>query len=246
MAVLVAAETVLLVLLVLLVVGLLRSHAEILRRVGPPEEDAAAPGPALDVVAAGPPPPEAAPERGEAPAARDVAGTTLRGDAVQVGLAGDAPATLLAFLSSGCTACQAFWSAFAGGEDLPGQVRLVVVTEDGSRESPSRLRRLAPPEIPVVLSSAAWADYAVPASPYFVLTAGGRVRGEGSAEAWPQLASLVADALEDEALGGGAGRARRAETALSAAGIAPGHPSLDPDRVAPGADHPTLTSQEAP
>jgi hypothetical protein len=227
--VLVAAETVVLVLLVLLVVGLLRSHAEILRRLGPPEEDEGEAVPALDVVAAGTPPPEAAPERGETPVARDVAGTTLAGDAVQVGLAGDGPPTLLAFLSSGCTACQAFWAGFAAGEDLPGGVRLVVVTEDGSRESPSRLRRLAPPETPVVLSSAAWADYAVPASPYFVLTAAGRVRGEGSAEAWPQLSSLVADALEDEALAGGAGRARRAEAALSAAGIRPGHPSLEPD-----------------
>jgi hypothetical protein len=230
--VLVAAETVVLVLLVLLVVGLLRSHAEILRRLGPPEEEGEA-APALDVVAAGPPPPEAAPERGEAPVARDVAGTTLAGDAVQVGLAGEGPPTLLAFLSSGCTACQAFWAGFAAGEELPGGVRLVVVTEDGSRESPSRLRRLAPPETPVVLSSAAWADYAVPASPYFVLATAGRVRGEGSAEAWPQLSSLVADALEDEALAGGAGRARRAEAALSAASIRPGHPSLDPDSSAP-------------
>src|SRR5436305_980589 len=39
MTVLVACETLLLVLLVLLVAGLLRSHAEILRRLGPPEDD---------------------------------------------------------------------------------------------------------------------------------------------------------------------------------------------------------------
>src|SRR3954449_6848514 len=41
MEVLVAVETVLLALLVLLVAGLLRSHAEILRRLGPADESAA-------------------------------------------------------------------------------------------------------------------------------------------------------------------------------------------------------------
>ena len=47
MTVLVAIETLLLVLLSLVVVGLLRSHAEILRRIGPPQErdsDVLAPG----------------------------------------------------------------------------------------------------------------------------------------------------------------------------------------------------------
>ena len=38
MVALVSVETVLLVLLVLLVAGLLRSHAEILRRLGPPDD----------------------------------------------------------------------------------------------------------------------------------------------------------------------------------------------------------------
>ena len=39
MTVLVACETLLLVLLLVLVASLLRSHAEILRRLGPPDED---------------------------------------------------------------------------------------------------------------------------------------------------------------------------------------------------------------
>ena len=42
MTVLVACETVLLALLVLLVAGLLRSHAEILRRLGPASAEAEA------------------------------------------------------------------------------------------------------------------------------------------------------------------------------------------------------------
>jgi hypothetical protein len=229
MQVLLAAETLLLVLLVLLVAGLLRSHAEILRRLGPPAHEE---GPALEVVAS--PAPAAAPARGTEPPALDVAGITMDGDAVQVGLAADARPTLLAFLSSGCVACRPFWEGFVAGEPaLPKDVRLLIVPEDGSRESPSRLRRLAPPGSPVVLSSVAWADYAVPASPYFVLTAGGRIRGEGSAEGWAQLASLLADALDDErTAGGGSARARRAETTLAAAGILPGHPSLRPPEQA--------------
>jgi hypothetical protein len=229
MQLLVAAETVLLVLLLLLVAGLLRSHAEILRRLGPAEGEAEE-RPGLEVLTS--PAPEAAPERGAEPAARDVAGVTLDGDAVQVGLAGDAPPTLLAFLSSGCTTCRSFWEGFAGGEpELLEGVRLLIVPEDGSRESPARLRRLAGAGgagLPVILSSAAWSDYGVPASPYFVLSVGGRIRGEGSAEGWPQLTSLLADALEDERLAGGPGRARRVDATLAAAGIAAGHPSLDP------------------
>src|SRR5258706_533957 len=43
MTILVATETLLLVLLALLVVGLLRSHAEILRRLGPPDGEGTAP-----------------------------------------------------------------------------------------------------------------------------------------------------------------------------------------------------------
>ena len=44
MTAIVSVETVLLVLLVVLVAGLLRSHAEILRRLGPASEDEAAGG----------------------------------------------------------------------------------------------------------------------------------------------------------------------------------------------------------
>ena len=52
-----------------------------------------------------------------------------------------------------------------------------------------------------------------------------------AATAWEQLASLLRDALEDARLAGGGGgeeRARRMDSALAAAGIGPGHPSLFP------------------
>ena len=47
-------------------------------------------------------------------------------------------------------------------------------------ESISALRRIAPPDASVVMSSQAWTDYEVPGSPYFLLIEDGRVTGEGS------------------------------------------------------------------
>jgi hypothetical protein len=228
MTVLVATETLLLVLLAVLVVGLLRSHAEILRRLGPSGEGG---GPAE---AAGP-----APERAEAIAAADIAGVTLEGSPVQVGMGPGGPSTLLAFLSSGCLACRTFWETLgSGAPEVPGGARLVAVTKDRDRESPSRLRELAPAEVAVVMSSAAWRDYEVPTSPYFVYVDGrsGEVHGEGAASGWEQVASLLRDALDDAATAdrangaGGSGRERasRVDRELDAAGIGPGHPSLYP------------------
>ncbi len=109
--------------------------------------------------------------------------------------------TLLAFLSSGCLTCQTFWEGLASGtrRPLPGEARVVVVTKDPAFESPSRLRELAPPDVPVVMSSAAWEAYKISMSPYFVYIDGatGEVRSEGSASAWPQVASLLRDAMAD-------------------------------------------------
>jgi hypothetical protein len=223
---LVAVETMLLVLLVLLVAGLLRSHAEILRRLGPPSDEA---GDDAFVV------------RHQAPArdpggvaAPDVAGATLLGDSAKVSLAPGSPPTLLAFLTSGCTSCGNFWHAFGSGgiDELAPDVRVVAVTKDGSHESPARLRELAPPGLPVLLSSAAWDSYSVPGSPYFVYVEDGTIQGEGSATQWPQLASLLRDARADTRMAGGQRRALGIDATLEAAGIAPGHASLYPTREA--------------
>jgi hypothetical protein len=186
-----------------------------------------------------------APERsGDQLAAPDVAGTTLSGDTVKVSLAPGAPPTLLAFLTSGCTSCANFWAAFGddGIEELAPGVRVVAVTKDGSHESPSRLRELAPAGLPVLLSFSAWHAYSVPGAPYFVYVEDGAIQGEGSATQWPQLASLLRDAREDVRLGppaaggpnGGEERAARMDAALEAAGIGPGHPSLYPASGGPG------------
>jgi hypothetical protein len=251
LTVLVTIETIALVLLSLLVAGLLRSHAEILRRLADSEDRSGAPS--ID--------PTTLADRNAAPA-HDIGGTTLGGEPVKVAVAGGGTSSLIAFLSSGCSTCGAFWNAFNDDlqETLPAGARLIVVTKDSSHESPSKLRELAPSDVPVVMSSAAWDAYAVPMTPYFVYVDGasGMIAGEGTAEAWPQVASLLRDALLDaEPAGGrvrspsggggpaangngvvhgapessprtarGAGRSTRVDEELRAAGIGPGHQSL--------------------
>jgi hypothetical protein len=209
---LVSVETVLLVLLVLLVAGLLRSHAEILRRLGPPEgHDAPIPAPSASRTAAGTP-------------AHPIAGTTPDGDAVTLDFSGGTQhATLLAFLSSGCTTCAGFWEQL-GDPLLPDGTRIVIVAHGAERERPAKLRELAPTGVPVVMSSAAWEDYRVPGAPYFVLV-DGTVRGEGAAPTWEALASLLRDAIEDRQ---SARPGSTVDETFAAAGIAPDDPSLYP------------------
>ena len=72
----------------------------------------------------------------------------------------------------------------------------MIVTHGAERERPAALRELAPGGIPVIMSSQAWRDYAVPGAPYFVL-ADATIRGEGAATSWTALASLVSDAIAD-------------------------------------------------
>jgi hypothetical protein len=145
---------------------------------------------------------------------------------------------LLAFLSSGCLTCEGFWETFSQAEPpaIPGGARVVAVTKDASHESPSRLRDLAGNALEVVMSSAAWREFDVPTSPYFVYVGpDGMILGEGAAASWPQVASLLRDAIGDAeaasvtvSRAGGSERARRVDEELAAAGIGPGHPSLHP------------------
>jgi hypothetical protein len=202
---LVAVETVVLALLALLLVGLLRSHAEILRRLPEAGEDAGAPGaPAEGSATAGSSrlPAHLPGPRGAGRPVVDIVGSTL--DGAQLSISPTKTDTLVAFLSSGCLTCKTFWDGLRADrrEPLPDGVRLVVVVKDREAESPSRLRELAPPDVPVVMSSQAWADFDVAMSPYFLFVgaASGTVRSEGSASSWPQVHSLLRDSIEDEAL----------------------------------------------
>ena len=97
----------------------------------------------------------------------------------------------------------------------------MAVVKDTSEESTTALRELAAPNITVVMSSAAWVDYRVPGSPYFVLVDGAarRVRGEGTAASWEQVRTLLLQAIGDD-------RELAIDRELLAHGIGPGDPSL--------------------
>ncbi len=198
MTALVVALAVAVLLLAVLVAGLLRSHAEILKALhelgAGLELDRSGPEPiTIDGVRAA--------RTGEVEVPGAVTGTTLSGEAVGVSLTAGTP-VLLAFLSSGCTTCQAFWSAFAEpGLAVPGQARLVVVTKSLTEESPSALASRAPEGVTLLTSSAVWEAFAVPGSPYFVLVDGaGRIVGEGSAATWSAVSTLMGQAHADAGL----------------------------------------------
>lgn len=234
-------ETVLLVVAFVYIVALLRSHADILRRLSVLEEGGvpASPSPGRSWSSAA-----RNAEAEAAPAA--ITGTSPEGDALTLATGPGSPPTLLAFLSGGCTSCGPFWDGLRERR-LPGELaqRVVIVTHGVERESPARVRSLAPGGVDVVMASGAWEDFEVPASPHFVLTDGsGGVRGRGSALSWEQLTAMVQEAGAEETFVSGSGsgstaqRAARAEQALAGAGIGPGHPSLYPAAPADAAGGP--------
>ena len=201
---LVIVETIVLALLAIVVVSLLRSHAELLRRLPAPDDEqehhahgAAVPIEHAPTLSSSLPSPAR-----RASEAHDVAGTTLGGDQVLVSATSGSD-TLFAFLSTGCLTCQGFWDGLQPGvrQPLPGGARVVVVVKDPAFESPSKLAKLAPSDVPVIQSSQAWEDFGVQMSPYFCFVDGrsGEVRSEGAAMTWEQVSSLLTDALFDEA-----------------------------------------------
>lgn len=227
MIVLVTVEAIALAVMAVLVAGLLRSHAEILRRLHDAglgiDEDARG---SAQVAA----PRVAAPNRAGDARVHDLAGRGLHDDAVVISVAGVAHRTLIAFLSSGCVTCHEFWRGLASSTPVAadvGDVRIVVVTKDPSEESIAALRELAPRRVPVLMSSASWIDYEVPGSPYFVLVDGpsARVLGEGTGVSFEQLGTLIEQSLGDAGELGDE-RERRIDRELLEFGIRPGDPSL--------------------
>ncbi len=213
--VLIATETVLLVLLSGLVLALLRSHAEILRRLEALGDGAAVPKPA---------------RRAGGTSAAPVAGTSPAGDALLLAFEPGGPESLLAFLSSGCASCRHLLETLPGApRALPGIERLIVVTKGAEEEIPARFRDVAAAGL-VVMSSQAWERYSVPGSPYFVHVDGttGTVVGEGSAPTWERVASLLGDASDDAR--GGRDAPHRVDAELAEAGLEAGDPSLYPSR----------------
>lgn len=244
MVALVVVVTFVVLLLGLLVAGLLRSHADILRSlhelgvgVGDPTTTDAPSQPRNASR-----PPTWASQTMDPNPAPTVAGITPTGDARAIAVDNSDGFTLLAFLSSGCATCAGFWTALQqpNGLDLPDATRVVIVTKGPDREISNEVASMTTGRIPVVMSTEAWVDYDVPASPFFVLVDGttGLAVGKGVAAHVGQLLDLIGRAEHDRTphdrhrhRQDGPEREADADEVLRRAGIHPGDPSLYPQNL---------------
>lgn len=222
MTALVIIEAVVIVMLVILVAGLLKSHAEILRRLD-------SLGAAEDRVDE--PRTRRATTTGMQSAPNDhLSGVAPDGSAVNVSLTHGDGETLLAFLSTGCASCLVFWEEFADRPEMPTPTtRPVVVTKGPSSESPAKVGELAGPLMKVVMSDEVWDEFKVPVTPYFMLVdRKGKVVGEGSATNLGRLLDLfrrsAADATPVHM--STRGREKFTDSRLSESGVVPGDTSL--------------------
>lgn len=183
MTALIILEGVVILLLLVLVAGLLKSHAEILRELhrlgGRPEGEIGPRGVRVTGL-------------GQAPLT-EITGSDPSGNERTVSLTHGRGETLIAFLSTGCAACQVFWQTLSEKPEMPTpSTRPVIITKGSEAESPGRVRKLAPAGVPLVMSSDAWDAFKVPLTPFFMLVGGeGQVLGEGSAMSWDQLLGLL-------------------------------------------------------
>jgi hypothetical protein len=223
-------------LLGLLVAGLLRSHAEILRK--------------LDSLGAGVDAGDhahgqehrlaLAPTRTSVGQAPDIAGLNPGGEPVVVSANVGNDPLLIAFLSTSCSSCTVFWENL----DRPLQTfgdrrhRILITTLGESEESPTRAQSLARGEADVVMSTQAWEDYDVPGAPYFVVVDPKEgVIGQGSASTFDSLQQFLVDSANDRSWDRNRRRGRetgaddreRIDEELRRAGIEPGDKSLYPE-----------------
>jgi hypothetical protein len=223
MTAVVVIEAVVIVLLLVLMAGLLKSHAEILRRLDRLGVTGDEPTRAQHLRTTG---------LGKVPA-EEVTGVDPSGSVISVSLTHGRGETLLSFLSTGCASCRVFWEELAGGVDLPTpRTRPVIVTKGPGAESPGKVAELAPSRVKVVMSDEAWADFKVPLTPYFMLVDGeGGVIGEGSATNMSHLLGLFRQSAGDAnpVQLNTRQRERFTDDQLSGSGIEPGDPSLHED-----------------
>jgi hypothetical protein len=229
MGALMAVEALALAVLGLLVVGLLRSHAEILRRLHDLGVNLEGESRGVHTpVTLSPPSPRTAGDQ-----APSIVGVTPFDEAVTVAPSGGGRDTVVAFLTTGCTSCLDFWEAL----QQPQDERVLIVTRGPGDESAGTARKLIGKDarVDVVMSSEAWSEYGVPGAPYFVHVDGrtGRVTGEGTARTWAQVRTLLERANSNDADDGPAGpwssdaeREERIDRELETAGILPGDPRL--------------------
>ena len=226
MTALVVIEGLVILLLLILVAGLLRSHADILRKLdalGAGENSTPTARPSITQT----------PMKTEPASLETISGPTPLGDVASVALTGSRGYVLVAFMSSGCKTCQTFWKAFRNGMDMPrADIRPVLVTKGVEEESPSDIRKLAPLELTTIMSNDVWDAFRVPGTPYFQLIDArtGTVIGEGSAGSWPRLVEMLERSLGDAGMSeirlSTKQRYQDTNQALGDAGIEPGDPSL--------------------
>ncbi|HSM43616.1 MAG TPA: hypothetical protein VK969_01225 [Acidimicrobiia bacterium] len=224
MTAVVIIEAVVIVMLLILVAGLLKSHAEILRRLDRL-------GAAADSADHESPQQPRTSGLGRAPT-DEIIGIEPGGSAVSASLSPRTGETLLAFLSTGCASCQVFWEEFATHPALLAtDARPIIVTKGSGAESPPKVAQLAPPEIRVVMSDEAWDEFKVPLTPYFMLVGGdGGIIGEGSATNMDRLLDLLRGSADDSPVRMSTRqRERFTDDRLSSSGVEPGDPSLYED-----------------
>jgi hypothetical protein len=220
-------------LLGMLIIGLLRSHADILRRLeglGAGMDGGHDHGSQMTLTRR--------PE-GQTVAGRRISGITPGGESAVVSLATGPDPTLLAFLSTTCSTCTPFWEGLQSSSMYFGghRHRVIAVTLGESEESPTRALSMASPGLDVIMSSTAWSEFEVPGAPYFVVVAPGTgvVTGEGSAMTFDSLEEFLSDATNDEkwdlqARQGLYDEESRIDADLRRAGIVPNDPRLYPSK----------------
>jgi hypothetical protein len=203
--------TVVVVLMALLVIGLLRSHAEILRKLD-------SLGAGADVDHEHDHPLTLHPTRATNQAIPSIAGASPHG---------------------ACSSCTPFWENLNRSEDVFGnhRHRVLIATLGEDEESPTRVKSLVRGTADVVMSSKAWEDYGVPGAPYFVVVdPSSGVIGEGSAVSYEALQQFLIDSSSDRdwdehranRYRADAARETRVDEELRQAGIRPGDPRLFP------------------
>lgn len=222
MTAIVVIEAVVILLLLILVAGLLKSHAEILRQLhmlgGSVEGEVPRSNPTLRTTGF------------EKTPVAEISGTDPSGSTRSISLEHGRGETLLAFLSTGCSSCRAFWDALGSDIEMPTpNTRPVIITKGAAAESPGKVAELAPTGVTLIMSDDAWDTFRVPLTPYFMLVDGeARVIGEGSASSWSHLMSLLRQSASDSdpTLLDTDERERFTDTRLSRSGVEPGDPTL--------------------
>ena len=217
----------------MLIIGLLRSHGEILRRlesIGAGGGDEHQHESTITLSAT-------------RPASRsmpDIAGVDPHGSPVVASATLGEDPTLLAFLSTSCSSCTMFWENLDSSTRYFGdhRHRVVIVTKGEDEESPTRTISLARGSADVIMSSSAWDEFGVPGAPYFVLIdpTSGDILGEGSASTFDALEEFLTDASNDQQWDrrrarkhkSDAIREEKVDDELRESGLEPGDPRMYP------------------